>query len=178
MRAPFLTFCFLASTGAAASNTTVAHNESGAIESHFPPTQWGFQRVQVVDNKIVNRYDAYLSLWSGIVHTERWDGLGGKGWVIMGSTNDKIDMLRHAWDNQCLDAYLVPGDNYPRLHGYACDRNNENQHWNFVLSQQAGDWTRICHKKYASYCLGANSWGGDAFMTSYSDTAAQFVSVP
>nr|AIG56370.1 secreted protein [Achlya hypogyna] len=133
MRTGFIALCVLATTVTAAPNTTAAHNESGVVENVFPRDQWGIRRVNVVDNKIVDRYDAYLSLWNGIVHTESWGGLGGKARVMMSSyAYDGSDMLRHVWDNQCLDAYLVPGDNYPRLHGYACDRNNDNQRWYFL----------------------------------------------
>ncbi|OQR90683.1 hypothetical protein ACHHYP_05325 [Achlya hypogyna] len=181
MRAPLLSLCLLASTAAAASNATAAHNESGVIEDIFPSAQWGIRRVMIDDDQkhVIKLYDAYVSLWSGIVHTESWNGQGGKAWEIMASNAGKgYDMLRHVWDNQCLDAYLVPGDNYPRLHGYACDRNNENQRWYYTPSRSADGWTRICHKKYTSYCLGGNSYGGDAFMTSTSDYAAQFIFVP
>ncbi|OQR84107.1 hypothetical protein ACHHYP_13886 [Achlya hypogyna] len=159
---------------AAATQNVSHHDEVGmVVRDQFPTSQWGIKRARVhYPAGTIDIYDAWLTVWGGVVNTRCTNCGGGKAWQVMASNaGNGNDMLRNVQDNQCLDAYTVAGDTTPRVHGYACDPNNSNQQWYYGAKYYS--WSRIMHRHYSSYCLCVGI-GGDAYMGSCNEDNAIF----
>ncbi|KDO26910.1 hypothetical protein SPRG_07625 [Saprolegnia parasitica CBS 223.65] len=135
-------------------NTT----ETATVENEFPARQWGLQRgwrYWYKDNDEWVGIWTWVDFWTTMIGSEvtttcrKCDG--SKAWQVYQSPgSDKIDMLRNVETDMCLDAYWSNEAGKPMVHGYPCNVQNSNQHWDFKLHSHE---SRIRHRKFHDWIL-------------------------
>ncbi|EQC34281.1 hypothetical protein SDRG_08054 [Saprolegnia diclina VS20] len=158
------------------ANTT----EAATRQNQFPTRQWGIQRGTLFWTGWMNLWtpqDQWTTISGSAVTTKCRDCDGSKAWEVYQSPeSNKVDMLRNVHTDLCLDAYWSNDAGNPVVHGYPCNLQNGNQHWDFDLSAEYG-WIR--HRRYQEWIL----YGYDGDMIHIKDARvgdedAQFVFVP
>ncbi|OQR89997.1 hypothetical protein ACHHYP_05886 [Achlya hypogyna] len=157
----------LAASALALETTPNANATEAATIEEFPPSQWGIQRATEREGRpgtiIVTRHDAWLTMWgSGTVTTDRKMDAGNRAWTVFPShLNDGNDMIQSMQTGQCLDAYWDNGAGRPLVHGWSCDRANNNQYWSYSSWSTT---TMIKHKKWGGWCLAGEADKGHPWM--------------
>ncbi|KDO19081.1 hypothetical protein SPRG_14716 [Saprolegnia parasitica CBS 223.65] len=136
-------------------NTT----ETATLKNQFPTRQWGIQRGwrywYLDDGKWMALWtltDLWTTMSGSAVATNCRDCGGSKAWQVYQSPgSDKFDMLRHVDTDLCLDAYWDNEAGKPKVHGYPCNVQNSNQHWDFDLHGLFEGWIR--HRKFHDWIL-------------------------
>ncbi|KDO28396.1 hypothetical protein SPRG_06634 [Saprolegnia parasitica CBS 223.65] len=149
----------VAHVNAAPSNTTSGIE---AVVQGLPFNQYAIMRKPPPSGLHVNDFfpfypPTFLQICGSTVKLTNYDACGGGAWQVYQSPeSNKIDQLRHVASDHCLDAYWSDKDQRPLVHGYPCNLQNGNQHWEF----NPGWNTQLGHRRYQDWVLYVDDTSG------------------